>query len=97
MKNINAIKRLLKEHKKDLEQQYNVKALGIFGSYAKGNSRKNSDIDILVEFSQTPDFFKFLRLERFLGELLGVKVDLVTRKALKPAIKKTIINEAIFV
>ena len=97
MKNISTIKKLIEKHKIKLERQYSVKALGVFGSYAKGKQKSHSDIDILVDFSQSPDFFKFLKLENFLARVLGVKVDLVTRKALKPAIKDVIIKETIFV
>jgi predicted nucleotidyltransferase len=69
----------------------------IFGSYSRGNSRKGSDIDILVEFSETPDFFEFIRLEEFLQNLLGLRVDLVTPDALKPLIKNEILKETIYI
>lgn len=97
MKSLNTIKKLIENERENLKQQYQVETLGIFGSYATGKPRKDSDIDILVEFSKTPDFFKFLRLERALEQLLGLKVDLVTRKALKPAIKKTVLDQTVFV
>jgi len=97
MKNIETIKELIRHNKKLLKEQYRIKRLGIFGSYARGEFRQDSDIDILVEFSEPPDFFEFIRLEEFLRELLRVKVDLVTRKALKPFIKNNILRETIFV
>ena len=97
MKSLQSIKNLIKKHQAALETEYSVKKLGIFGSYARRRAKKDSDIDILVEFSKTPDFFKFLDLEENLAKILGIKVDLVTPKALKPLIKNTILKKTIFV
>lgn len=96
MSKLAVIKKLIARNRKLLQARYKVKAIGIFGSYARGKQRKDSDIDILVEFSQVPDFFQFIRLEMTLKKLLGINVDLVTRNALKPLIKKTILNETVF-
>ncbi len=93
---IREIKDIISQNKKLLEQSYKVKNIGIFGSYAKGQVHKNSDVDIIVDFYEIPDMFGFIRLEYFLKKLLGRKVDLVTRKALKPLIKKDILKETIF-
>lgn len=93
---IRKIKEIITQNKKFLEQSYKVKNMGIFGSYAKGQIHKNSDVDILVDFYEIPDMFKFVQLECFLKKLLGRKVDLVTRKALKPIIKKDILKETIY-
>lgn len=97
MKNgIQKIKEIINQNRKLLEQSYKVKNIGIFGSYAKGYAHKGSDIDILVDFYEVPDMFKFLQLEYFFRKLLGRKVDLVTRKALKPLIKSDILKETIY-
>ncbi len=66
-----------------LTERHKIKSLGIFGSYVRGEARSTSDVDLLVEFSETPDIFKFMDLEDDLTALLGRKVDLVTRPALK--------------
>ena len=79
----------------DLKEAYSVKSLGIFGSYARGESRPKSDIDLLVEFDHAPTMFEFVRLERELAVLLGVKVDLVMKTALKPEIGKRILSEVV--
>lgn len=97
MKNIKTIKAVVEKNKTFLKERYKVKTLRIFGSYARGQSHKQSDIDILVEFAETPDFFEFIRLENFLSNLLGVKVDLVTVKALKPMMKRAVLREAVYV
>ena len=77
----------LRENKPVLEEKYCVKNLDIFGSYIRGEQTKNSDLDVLVEFSKTIDLFKYIELENYLSEKLGVKVDLVMKDALKPRIK----------
>ena len=90
------IREVIGQNKKLLEFSYKVKNIGIFGSYAKGHAHKGSDIDILVDFYEVPDMFKFVELEDFLKKLLGKKVDLVTRRALKPFIKSDILKETIY-
>jgi len=97
MKTIKEIKNLLSKHRKELEAKYKVKNIGVFGSFARGEQRTKSDIDILVEFKATVDFFEFLDLEEYLEGLLRVKVDLVTKRALKPLIKDKILNEVVYV
>ena len=80
-----------------LRDQYNVKSLGLFGSVVRGDAGEKSDIDILVEFESPIGFFDFIRLENFLSKILGRKVDLISRKAMKSALKETILNEIIYV
>ena len=92
-KDLEEIKRLLREKKRELRERFRVKSIGIFGSYVRGEASKHSDIDILVEFEVSPGFFEFLELEEYLSKLLGIKVDLVTEKALKPYIGKNILEE----
>ena len=80
-----------------LRQKYCVKRLGIFGSVVRDEQRKGSDVDMLVEFTSPIGFFDFIRLEDFLAETLNQKVDLVSKKALKPAIKDDVLKETIYV
>ncbi|MBI2860094.1 MAG: nucleotidyltransferase family protein [Chloroflexi bacterium] len=96
MKTLKEIKEVLARHRADLEREYGVKRIGVFGSYARGEPGKRSDIDILVEFGQPVGYFKFMKLEERLGELLGVKVDLVTEGALKPHIGRRVREEVIY-
>lgn len=97
MKPLDEIKELIQSHKDELRQQYGLKEIGVFGSYVKGVQREDSDLDILVEFEKPVGFVKFLQLENRLSELLGVKVEIVTKKALKPFIGKRILQEVIYV
>ncbi|ATU08085.1 nucleotidyltransferase family protein [Methanohalophilus portucalensis] len=76
-----------------LEDRYNVKYIGLFGSYVRGEQTAESDLDILVEFSKTPTLFQFINLENYLSDTLGIKVDLVMKDSLKPNIGKHILNE----
>ena len=85
----------LKAHKAELKRTFAVKTLGIFGSYARGEQTKKSDLDILAEFDVSPDFFQFVELERHLSDFLGVKVDLVSKKGLKPIVSKQIQKEVV--
>jgi predicted nucleotidyltransferase len=97
MKNLEEIKRMLSRHKNHLKKKYNVKYIGIFGSFVRGQQKKSSDIDILVEFDRPIDLFEFIKLEDELSRLLGIKVDLVSKKALKPYIGKRILEEVVAV
>lgn len=73
-------------------KKYKVKKIGLFGSYVRNEQCKNSDVDILVEFSK-PVGLKFFTLENYLSEMLGVKVELVTKGALKPMFRENILKE----
>ncbi|MCK9299050.1 MAG: nucleotidyltransferase family protein [Methanoculleus sp.] len=88
---------ILRRKKAYLEETYHVGSIGIFGSCRRGEEREESDVDILVEFSEVPGIFGFLRLERYLSEILGRPVDLVEKSALKPRIGRRILNEVIYV
>lgn len=92
-----SIKDTINKHLNLLKKTYHVKNIGVFGSAARGEATPTSDIDILVEFSEPIGFFQFIRLEEYLSSVLGKEVDLVSKKALKPAIKDEILREAIYV
>jgi len=83
----------LEAEKPYLRERFKVKRLGLFGSFARNEPAKGSDIDILVEFQEPISLFKFIDLENHLGKILEKKVDLVSKKALKPRLKKQILKE----
>ena len=87
------IKRAIKSNKKLLRQEYGVKEIGIFGSFARGEPKRKSDIDVLVDFYNVPDLIKFIELERKLQRLLGKKVDLVRKQAIREELKDNILRE----
>ncbi|MDR2993765.1 MAG: nucleotidyltransferase family protein [Bacillus cereus] len=92
---LNNIDQQLRTIKPVLQEKYNVKRFGYFGSYARGEQTADSDLDILVEFS-SPIGLAFVELKQFLEEMIGIKVDLVTINALKPQIKDEILSEVIY-
>ena len=87
----------LREQLPTLRQRYQVRSLGIFGSYIRQEPQPDSDLDLLVTFDDPPSLLGFIKLEHELSELLGVQVDLVMRDALKPTIGQRILNEVMFV
>ena len=87
----------LQAEKARLAEQYCVRSLGVFGSYARGEAGPESDLDVLVEFDEPPSLFEYVRLQNDLGDLLGVPVDMVMKSALKPAIRKQILEEVVAV
>lgn len=74
-------------------RKYKIKKAGIFGSYARGDYKKNSDIDVLIEFNGS--LLTLVRIERELKDILGTKVDLLTYKGLSPLLKRRILKEEI--
>jgi len=99
MKEVDKIIQKLKEFKPILEKEYEVSEVGIFGSYVREEQTENSDIDILVELrkNHSVGLIEFCGLKDFLSKMLGKKVDLVTKNGIKPALKKYILNEVIYV
>ncbi len=75
--------------------QLGVKSLSIFGSTARGESQPESDVDVLVEFEGKATFDRYMELEFLLEDLLGTRVDLVTRKALRPEMRSKVEEEAL--
>jgi len=89
-------KRILRSHLPEMRARYQVKSLGLFGSYIRGEQRKRSDLDVLVEFGDPNlSLLKFIEMENYLTDLLGVKVDLVEKSGLKPRIGERILREVV--
>ena len=97
MQDVKDIKRVLSQHKTELRKRFKVKTIGVFGSYVRGKQKRQSDLDVLVEFEEPLGLFEFMDLEMYLTDLLDVKVDLVSKKALKPHIGERILKEVIMV
>ncbi len=84
------------DHKKSLFQKYPIKELAIFGSYARNEQCPTSDLDLLVEFHSRVGS-EFIELGDELEDLLGIKVDLVSKKGIKPRYLERIKEELIYV
>ena len=98
MKKIEEIEKILEVHKEELRRRYGIKELVIFGSYVRGEERKDSDLDLLAEFEERAKIglLEFIKVESHLSDLQGVKVELVEKSALKPRIGRRILKEVIY-
>ena len=97
MKRLAEIQEILRQKKPILRERFKVKEIGIFGSFARGEEKDTSDLDILVELERPVGLIKFVGLQNYLSDELGEKVDLVTKSALKPRIKKNILSEVVYI
>ena len=84
MYNTNQILAILKAQKPELEKRYPISELGLFGSYARDDYNEQSDIDILVDFNDRIDGVDYIRLAHELEDIFLHKIDLVSRKGIKP-------------
>jgi len=91
----NAILQMLQEQKHYMYDNFDVKKIGLFGSYAKGNETSESDIDIIVDMPSS--FDKYYALKEFLESLFHKKVDLGLEKSIRELVKHKIANEIIYV
>jgi len=94
---LDEIKIILENHKVEIIERFKVKEIGVFGSFVKNLQNKESDLDILVDYSQPVSFFQFLELEEYLENLFHMKVDLVSKTALKPKIGEQILREIAYI
>ncbi len=97
MKGIENIKKILADHKDELREKYRITAIGIFGSYIRGEQKKKSDIDILVVFDEPISLLDLVGAENYLSDLLNMKVDLVPKEDLRPELKNIILKETVYV
>ena len=97
MQTLENIREQLKQLKPYLKSNFSVKTIEVFGSYARNQQTNRSDVDILVTFHEPNDIdlFKFIELRLLLKDKLGIRVDLVEKKSLKPIIKDNVLKEAV--
>lgn len=95
MRDLEDIKEIIRQHKKELRERYKVKAIAIFGSYVRGEQKEDSDVDILVEFTDPVSLLHIVSLENHLSDILGIKVDVVPKKNIRIELKDTILKEAV--
>jgi predicted nucleotidyltransferase len=89
------ILKILTDLKGEIRQKYKAQIKGIFGSYARGEQKETSDIDILVDFEEDADLFDFTGLALFLEEKLKIHVDIIPEKSLRKEIKRSVLKEVI--
>jgi hypothetical protein len=97
VRSVEEVKAILKEHKAEVVQRYRVREIGIFGSFVRGEQKRRSDVDILVDYNGVPDLLEFINLERYLQRLLRKKVDLVRKAAIRKELKGRILKEVVYI
>lgn len=97
MKSLDEIKEILEAQKDNLAAEYGVTIVGVFGSYVRGEERRDSDVDILIELERPPriSLIGLVELEHYLSDVLGVKVDLAIKKNLRKRIGERILSEVV--
>lgn len=96
MTKLEKFKQKLIEQKEHLRAEHGIAEIGLFGSYVRGENNKQSDLDVLVSINKRMGLLKFIGIENYLSGLLGVKVDLVMKDALKPTIGRRILGEVVY-
>lgn len=93
---MNGIIELLQQHKEELFKKYPLKSMALFGSYSRGEETAESDVDVMVELSG-PIGIKFIDLNYEIERLLSKKVDLVSKRGIKPGYLSSIEPDLIYV
>ena len=86
---------VLRECREKLEHDYGVRAVGIFGSWVRGEQSPSSDLDVLVEIIRAISLLELVGVEIYLSEKLGMEVDVVPRRSLREELRETILRETI--
>ena len=94
MKTLDQIMRELRRLEPDLRRRYPIRAMGVFGSYVRGEQTERSDLDILVDLGDGIGLFGVVGLQQDLSDALGIRVDLVMKDALRREIGRHILSEA---
>lgn len=97
MKDLEEVKRFLKGNKDKIKKEYKAEIIGIFGSFARREQRKESDLDILVKFEKGATLFDLVGLGNFLEKNLNIKVDIVTEKAIREELKDEILEDVVII
>ena len=97
MKPLDEIKNILKENREEIAKEFKAEIVGVFGSYVRGEQKKGSDVDILVRFREGATLFDFVGLGDFLEQKLNIKVDIVSERAVRPELKRRILEEVVAV
>jgi len=95
MKTLDEIRTIIKQHRDVLAEKYGVAVVGVFGSYVRGEQKRQSDIDLLVDILRPISLLELVGAEIYLSEVLGSKVDLVPKRDVREELRETIFAEAI--
>ncbi|MGH7450631.1 MAG: nucleotidyltransferase family protein [bacterium] len=90
------ILKTLTDQREEIKRRYKAEVKGLFGSFVRGEEKRESDVDILVDFDERADLFDYVGLGLFLEEKLNRKVDIVPQKALREEIKANVLQEVVY-
>jgi uncharacterized protein with HEPN domain/predicted nucleotidyltransferase len=94
---VNQIRLLILERKDEIKEKFKAEVVGIFGSYARGEEKEGSDIDVLVRFGEGASLFELVGLGDYLEGLFGVHVDVVSERGIHPMMKDEVLRELVLV
>jgi predicted nucleotidyltransferase len=97
MTKLDEIKKIINEHRQELKEKYKITEIGIFGSYVRGEQKRRSDIDMLVEFGEPVSLLDLVGAENYLKKILKMKVDLVPKEDVRPELKEIILKETVLI
>lgn len=95
MKSLEDIQNLLREHQDLVQERFRVTEMRVFGSYVRQEQTLSSDVDILIDYEQAPTLWMIGELRDYLSEVLGLPVEVVTEKGLKPWIRERVLMETV--
>jgi len=95
--NLEEIREIIRQHKPELKRQFHVDRIGVFGSYARGNQKKRSDIDFLVTFDEPVSYFDLGGLKLFVEELTGLESHVVPSHNLRPEFRDNILKQVKYI
>ncbi len=95
MKTIEDLRTIIRQHRDVLAEKYGVAVVGVFGSYVRGEQKRRSDIDLLVDILHPISLLELVGAEIYLSEVLGSRVDLVPKRDVREELRETIFAEAI--
>ena len=90
------IKVLIDQHRPELKRQFHVEKIGVFGSYARGDQKKRSDVDFLVSFDAPVSYFTIGGLYAYLKDIMGTDVDVVPREDLRPEFLENVLKDVVY-
>lgn len=99
VKSLEEVINILQKNKDKIVQKYRPKEIGVFGSFVRGEQKRRSDIDILVEFDEQdiPDLLEFIEMEEYIRKLLRRKVELIRKEAIRHELKDRILKEVVYI
>jgi hypothetical protein len=95
MKTLDEIRTIIRQHRDALAEKYGIAVVGVFGSYVRGEQKRQSDIDLLVDILHPISLLELVGAEIYLSEVMGSKVDLVPKRDVREELRETILAEAI--